>query len=68
MANVFVVDCPRCKAKVGVEEKGRILRKYWIDEAQEPGVTYCKLVNVPDARPRLSDERFRQPSMAMREM
>jgi hypothetical protein len=35
-ALTFIVDCPHCRAKVGVEEKGRVHRKYWIEEAGEP--------------------------------
>jgi Domain of unknown function (DUF4145) len=35
-APVFIIDCPVCKAKVGAEEKGRMQRGGWIDEAGEP--------------------------------
>jgi hypothetical protein len=32
----FIIDCPRCKAKVGAELKGHIDRSYFDDEAGEP--------------------------------
>jgi hypothetical protein len=35
MAN-FIIDCPRCKAKVGAELKGHIDRSYYDDDAGEP--------------------------------
>src|SRR4051794_31260443 len=34
--STFIIDCPRCKAKVGAEEKGHIDRHFWDDEASEP--------------------------------
>jgi hypothetical protein len=47
MATVFIVDCPCCKAKVGVEEQGRILRKYWIDGPEEPGGDLLQIGQCP---------------------
>ena len=32
----FIIDCPRCKAKVGAEHRGHIDRAYFDDEANEP--------------------------------
>ncbi len=32
----FIIDCPHCKAKVGVEEKGRAENKGFDDDAGEP--------------------------------
>jgi hypothetical protein len=32
----FIIDCPRCKAKVGAEYKGHIDHSYFEDEAGEP--------------------------------
>jgi len=32
----FIIDCPRCKAKVGAEHKGNIDRSYFDDDAGEP--------------------------------
>jgi hypothetical protein len=32
----FIIDCPRCKAKVGAELKGLIDRSYYDDDAGEP--------------------------------
>jgi hypothetical protein len=34
--STFIIDCPRCKAKVGAEEKGHIDRNFWDDDAGEP--------------------------------
>jgi hypothetical protein len=41
--SVFIVDCPTCKAKVGAVEKGRVEKRGWIDEAQEPWATQVLL-------------------------
>jgi hypothetical protein len=32
----FIIDCPRCKAKVGAEYNGHIDRNYYDDDAGEP--------------------------------
>ncbi|APG06962.1 hypothetical protein BKD09_01350 [Bradyrhizobium japonicum] len=32
----FIIDCPRCKAKVGAEQQGFIDRSYYDDDAGEP--------------------------------
>lgn len=32
----FIIDYPHCKAKVGVEERGRVEKKGIDDDAEEP--------------------------------
>lgn len=32
----FIIDCPRCKAKVGAEHRGQIDKSYYDDEVGEP--------------------------------
>jgi len=33
---IFILDCPVCKPKVGVEEKGKVEKTGWIAEDAEP--------------------------------
>src|SRR5258708_40297555 len=36
VTKTFIVDCPRCKAKVAAEEKGRAERNGFDHESEEP--------------------------------
>lgn len=34
--STFIIDCPRCKAKVAAEQRGQVDRSYFDDDANEP--------------------------------
>lgn len=56
--STFIIDCPRCRAKVAARQEGCAIRSMWIDEIQEPfgecvvvgGCPKCSILLVGTAR------------------
>ena len=53
---IFIIDCPRCKAKVAAEECGRAENTGWIEEADEPFGSRILLGRCPSCKELLVGE------------